>query len=99
MATSRKRRKKDGSFSYMVQIRIARSGQPDHSETKTFPRKAMAEEWAKRRELELAVPGAVLVAKWKGVTLHDAIERYLHEFADALGGVSAPTSHNNVSTG
>ncbi|RUR46240.1 tyrosine-type recombinase/integrase [Vreelandella populi] len=85
MATIRKRRKKDGSFSYMVQIRIARRGQPDHSETKTFPRKAMAEEWAKRRELELAAPGAVLAAKWKGVTLHDAIERYLHEFAEGAG--------------
>lgn len=85
MATIRKRRKKDGSFSYMVQIRIARRGQPDYSETKTFPRKAMAEEWAKRRELELAAPGGVLTAKWKGVTLHDAIERYLHEFADGAG--------------
>ena len=85
MATIRKRRKKDGSFSYMAQIRIARRGQPDHSETKTFPRKAMAEEWAKRRELELATPGGVLTAKWKGVTLHDAIERYLYEFAEGAG--------------
>lgn len=85
MATIRKRRKKDGSFSYLVQIRIARRGQPDYSESKTFPRKAMAEEWAKRRELELAAPGGVLTAKWKGVTLHDAIERYLHEFADGAG--------------
>ncbi|SES32668.1 Phage integrase family protein [Vreelandella subterranea] len=85
MATIRKRRKKDGSFSYMVQIRIARRGQPDHAETKTFPRKAMAEEWAKRRELELASPGGVLTAKWKGVTLNDAIERYLHEFAEGAG--------------
>lgn len=84
MATIRKRRKKDGSFSYMVQIRIARNGQPDHSETKTFPRKAMAKEWAKRRELELAAPSGVLTAKWKGVTLHDVIERHLHEFATAL---------------
>lgn len=45
----------------------------------------MAEEWAKRRELELAAPGGVLTAKWKGVTLGDAIERYLHEFADGAG--------------
>lgn len=36
MATIRKRRKKDGSFSYMVQIRIARCGQPDHLDMKTF---------------------------------------------------------------
>lgn len=85
MATIRKRRKKDGSFSYMAQIRIARRGQPEYSETQTFPRKAMADEWAKRRELELAAPGGVLAAKWKGVTLHDAFERYLHEFAEEAG--------------
>ncbi|PRY63478.1 hypothetical protein B0H98_10873 [Vreelandella songnenensis] len=85
MATIVKRPKSDGSFSYLARIRIARTGQPDYSESKTFPRKAMAEEWAKRRELELAAPGGVLTAKWKGVTLHDAIERYLHEFADGAG--------------
>ncbi|MEC9483145.1 MAG: hypothetical protein UMU75_07430 [Halomonas sp.] len=85
MATIRKRRKKDGSFSYMAQIRIARRGQPDHAESRTFPKKAMAEEWAKRRELELMSPGGILSAKWRGVTLNDAIERYLHEFAQNAG--------------
>lgn len=93
MATIRKRRKKDGSFSYLVQIRMARRGQPEYSETRTFPRKAMAEEWAKRRELELSAPGGVLTAKWKGVTLGDAIERYLHEFADNAGRSKRATIH------
>ncbi|OBX33692.1 hypothetical protein A8U91_02733 [Halomonas elongata] len=45
----------------------------------------MAEEWAKRRELELNSPGGVLSAKWRGVTLGDAIERYIHEFAQDAG--------------
>ncbi|WPJ21731.1 integrase family [Bacillus phage vB_BpuM-ZY1] len=85
MATIVKRPKRDGSFSYLARIRIARTGQPDYSESKTFPKKSMAVEWAKRRELELAAPGGVLTAKWKGVILHDAIERYLHEFADGAG--------------
>ncbi len=85
MATIRKRRRKDGSFSYLAQIRISRRGQPDFSESRTFPRKAMAEEWAKRRELELNSRGGVLSAKWRGVTLGDAIERYLHEFAQDAG--------------
>ncbi|WP_045992884.1 site-specific integrase [Halomonas sp. S2151] len=85
MATIRKRRRRDGSFSYQVQIRIARSGQPDYSETRTFPKKAMAEEWGKRREVELASPGGFTLARWKGVTLDDAIERYLHEFAQGAG--------------
>jgi len=85
VATIRKRRKKDGSFSYLAQIRIARRGQPDHSESRTFPRKAMAEEWAKRRELELSAPGGILSAQWRGVTLDNAMERYLHEFAQDAG--------------
>lgn len=84
MATIRKRRKKDGSFSYIAQIRIARQDL-DHSESRSFPRKAMAEEWAKRRELELASPAGAAQARWKGVTLDDAIERYLHEFAQGAG--------------
>lgn len=85
MATIVKRRKKDGSFSYLVRVRIARRGQPDYSETKTFPKKAMADEWAKRRELELAAPGGIAQLRWKGVTLDDAIDRYLHEFAQGAG--------------
>lgn len=85
MATIRKRQRKDGSFSYQAQVRIARRGLPDFSETRTFPKKAMAQEWAKRRELELASPGAMLSLKWRGVTLGDAMERYLHEFAQGAG--------------
>ncbi|WP_227369869.1 site-specific integrase [Halomonas sp. M20] len=85
MATIRKRRRKDGSFAYMVQIRIARKGQPDYAESRTFPKKAMAEEWARRRETELLAPGGLLVAKWRNVTLNDAIERYIHEFAQGAG--------------
>ncbi|MGK0547382.1 site-specific integrase [Halomonas cupida] len=84
MATIRKRRKKDGSFSYIAQIRIARQDL-DHSESRSFPRKAMAEEWAKRRELELASPAGVAHARWKGATLDDAIGRYLHEFVQGAG--------------
>ena len=61
MATIVKRPKRDGSFSYLARIRIARTGQPDYSESKTLPGKAVAEEWVKRRELALAVPGACLL--------------------------------------
>ncbi|WP_444984881.1 hypothetical protein [Halomonas mongoliensis] len=45
----------------------------------------MAEEWAKRRELELSAPGGILSAQWRGVTLDNAMERYLHEFAQDAG--------------
>ncbi|KAA0011209.1 hypothetical protein F0A17_13880 [Billgrantia pellis] len=69
MATIVKRPRKGGSFSYQARIRIARRGQPDFTESRTFPKKAMAEEWAKRRELELMQPGGILTAKWRGVRL------------------------------
>ncbi|PMR78495.1 site-specific integrase [Halomonas urumqiensis] len=69
----------------MAQIRIARRGQPDYSESRTFPRKAMAEEWSKRRELELNTPGGILSAQWRGITLQNAMDRYLHEFAQDAG--------------
>lgn len=85
MATISKRKRKDGSVAYTAQIRIMRKGQKAHSEGRTFPKKAMAEEWAKRRELELMSPGGLLTAKWRGVKLEDAIERYLHEFARDAG--------------
>ncbi|WP_251978600.1 tyrosine-type recombinase/integrase [Salinicola avicenniae] len=85
MATIVKRRKKDGSFSYLARIRIARRGSGDYTESRTFPRKAMAEEWAKRRELELSAPGGVITARWRNVTLGDAFERYLEEFGQGAG--------------
>lgn len=85
MATISKRKRRDGSVAYTAQIRIMRRGEKAHSEARTFPKKAMAEEWAKRRELELMSPGGLLSAKWRGVTLNDAIERYLHEFAQGAG--------------
>lgn len=75
MATIIKRPRKGGSFSYLARIRIARRGQPDFTESRTFPKKAMAEEWAKRRELELMQPGGILTAKWRGVTMNDATRR------------------------
>nr|WP_306430649.1 site-specific integrase [Chromohalobacter salexigens] len=45
----------------------------------------MAEEWAKRRELELSAPGGVISAKWRHVTLSDAFDRYLIEFGQGAG--------------
>jgi len=91
MATITKRKKKGGSVAYTAQIRIMRDGERVHSEARTFPKKAMAEEWAKRRELELKTPGGLLSAKWRGVTLNDAIERYLHEFAQGAGRTKRAT--------
>ncbi len=47
MATIQKRKKKDGSYSYRVMIR-AEDGHPKDS--KTFPTKQEAKDWAKDEE-------------------------------------------------
>ena len=46
------RKRKDGSTGYMAQIRTQREGKR-HSESATFDRKALAQEWMRRKEAEL----------------------------------------------
>ncbi len=50
-----------------------------YQEAQTFARKQAAQAWAKRRETELAVPGAIERASRKGHTVKKMIERYLLE--------------------
>ncbi len=79
MATIRSRKRKDGTIGYTAQIRLFRDGVQVYQEAQTFDRKAAAQAWAKRRESELAVPGAIERAGRVGVTLGDMITRYLDE--------------------
>jgi integrase len=79
MATIRARQKADGSLSYTAQIRIKKNGAQVYQESQTFARRKAAEAWAKRRESELAAPGAIERETRVGVTLREMIERYLAE--------------------
>lgn len=79
MATIRARQKADGSVSYTAQIRIKKNGAQVYQESQTFARRKAAEAWAKRRESELAAPGAIERETRIGVTLREMIERYLAE--------------------
>ncbi|CAI8788679.1 hypothetical protein EMIT0P171_190068 [Pseudomonas sp. IT-P171] len=45
-----------------------------------FDRKQVAQAWIKRRETELAEPGAIARANRKGVTVKKMIEQYLDEY-------------------
>jgi integrase len=47
------RRRKDGTTGYTAVIRIKKAGKVIHSEAETFGRKALAQEWLRRREAEL----------------------------------------------
>jgi len=79
MATIRTRKKADGSTSYLVQIRINRDKVTVYQESQTFVRKQAAVAWAKRRETELAEPGAIERATRVGHTVKQMIDRYLVE--------------------
>ncbi|WP_176085936.1 tyrosine-type recombinase/integrase [Martelella sp. HB161492] len=86
--TARKRRK-SGVISYTAQIRINRKGVTVHSESQTFERKRLAEAWMKKRETELARPGALERVKHGGITLAHAIDRYVDENAAPIGRTKA----------
>jgi integrase len=53
VGTIRARRRKDGTTGYTGQIRLFRDGQLVHSESETFDRRALTEQWMRRRESEL----------------------------------------------
>lgn len=53
MGTIVARRRKDGTTGYTARIRLKRDGRLVHTETETFSRKALAQEWLTRREAEL----------------------------------------------
>lgn len=85
MATITARKRGDGTLAYTAQIRLKKQGKIVHTEAQTFDRKAAAEAWAKKRETELAVPGAIERSKAGDPTLAHAIDRYIAESKKALG--------------
>jgi len=80
MGTITSRKRKDNSTAYTAQIRINRDGRTVYQESQTFDRKQVAQAWIKRRETELAEPGAIERANRKGVTIRKMIDQYLEEY-------------------
>ncbi|WP_064616958.1 tyrosine-type recombinase/integrase [Pseudomonas sp. GR 6-02] len=74
------RKRKDGSAAYTAQIRIMQKGVTVYQESQTFDRKTMAQAWIKRRETEMAEPGAIAKANRRGVTVKEMIDRYLEDY-------------------
>jgi len=74
MGTIVSRKRKDGSVGHTAQIRLKKDGEVIHSESQTFDRKPAAQAWLKKRETELAVPGAL--SKVDDPPLKDVIDRY-----------------------
>lgn len=83
MGTITKRITSTGEVRYRAQVRIKRKGLPDFTESKTFSKKSLASEWVKKRESEFERDPEALINqnKTSGLTLAEALEKYLLEVA------------------
>lgn len=89
MGTITSRKRKDGSVGYTAQIRIKQQGVIIHTESQTFDRKAAAGSWLKKRETELAKPGALDKSTAPDPLLKDVIAQYLQELRKPAGSTKA----------
>lgn len=85
MPTITTRTRADGTKSYRAAIRLKRKGQIVYRESRTFDRKALAKDWAARRELQLQEPGALSRVLHRGVTIGGLVKRYQEEFGQGFG--------------
>ena len=74
MGTIVSRTRKDGTVGHTAQIRLKDGGKVIFTESQTFDRRPAAQAWLKRRETELAVPGAL--TKPTDPLLKDVIDQY-----------------------
>lgn len=79
MGTIFTRKRKDGSIAYTAQIRLKKDKKILYQEAKTFDRKPAAAAWLKKRETDLAQPGALEKLKTPDPTLAKVIDQYLQE--------------------
>jgi hypothetical protein len=79
MATIVARKRADGPR-FTARIRLKRNGELIHKESRTFSTKGAAKEWARAREVQLADPEALRVAKAGGVNLATLIRWYIDTF-------------------
>lgn len=79
MGTIITRKRQNGGLAYTAQIRLKRDKKIIHQESQTFDRKPAASAWLKKRETELAVPGALEALKAPDPTLAKVIDQYLEE--------------------
>lgn len=82
------RKRKEGSSSYLARVRVMREGTSYH-ETKTFDRRPAAAAWIKKREKELAEPGALEELNVSAPPLSKAIERHTEETVKDIGRTKA----------
>jgi hypothetical protein len=74
---------------FTAQIRIMRKGKTVFTQAQTFERRAAATAWPKKREGELARPGALERTRNADPPLAEVIDRYVAESKKALGKTKA----------
>ena len=83
VATIVERKRVDGSVGYTAVVRIKKSGKIVHQESKTFSIRTEAQRWARRREVELENPAAVIRAQQGSLSVGALIRWYIDEFEQA----------------
>ncbi|AEY69547.1 integrase [Burkholderia phage vB_BceS_AH2] len=89
MGTITKRKRGNGTFGYTAQIRLKRDGKVIFTEAQTFDRRSAASAWMKKREGELAKPGALERPKGEDPKLRDVIDQYFAESEKEHGRTKA----------
>lgn len=82
MASISSKKKKDGSVSYRAEICKKENGQIVHREAKSFSKKRLAVEWARRREVALETPEGIKKLRNHGITVADIIQWYINEYEE-----------------
>jgi integrase len=89
MGTITSRERRDGTVGHTAQIRLKRGGKVIHTEAQTFDRRPAAAAWLKKREGELAQPGALDRLTADDPTLGEVIDRYISGSKKAIGRTKA----------
>ena len=85
MGTITERTTKDGKIRYRATIRINKGG-VKYSESRTFSKQNLAQNWLKKREAEIELnPDSLQKAQVDDLRLSQAIERYLSEVGQDFG--------------
>jgi hypothetical protein len=85
MATITSRIRKDGSISYLVQIRIRKKGIIIYQENKTFDQKKPAQKWARHRESYIDNEG--IGSLLNQLTIAHACRKYIEEISTLPRGI------------
>lgn len=89
MGTITARKRSDKTMGYTAQIRIKDKGKVVYTESKTFDRQQAASNWLKKRESELAQPGALEKLRMPDPPLADVIDHYIKDTKRNIGKTKA----------